>query len=268
MMKAATPPLYTDEKVILATGLPLDALRRLITWGAVRPAQSGGGRGRVRLWTTRQALRISATTQFAAAGFSLQMAHTLTYCLPLDSLVTLYDPFMMTSAVDKKHHKNLTHLFGLLTKEQTPEEWQWPTPGHHHGSQTLIVDSRFLYTDAYDRIPRLIGQIDPIKQRVIPYADPTQRRIFNAALEKSSIADVSMIDKDSLLIDNKYLASTKVKKEMDNDWSAPTEIAGKALCRSLLSINLALGFVLCVRALRGLPSEYYAFEIEPEVDRA
>src|SRR5216684_6744624 len=89
---AMSEAVFTDEQVTNACNLHIDNLRRLITWGAVCPVQSGGGRGRVRQWTARQALRISVTAQFVEAGFSLQMSHTITYCLPLDDLLYAYDP--------------------------------------------------------------------------------------------------------------------------------------------------------------------------------
>jgi hypothetical protein len=36
-------------------------------------------------------MQIAATAEFVDARFSLKMAHTLTYCLPLDNLLLLYD---------------------------------------------------------------------------------------------------------------------------------------------------------------------------------
>src|SRR5262249_55086916 len=119
-------PKYTDAQVLDATGLPIDSLRRLITWGAVRPAQAGGGRGRVRLGTTRQALRITATAQFTAAGFSLQMAHTLTYCVPLDGLMGIFDPEELAAGLakrrrQKKESVGLDGLDSLLKLLTDPE---------------------------------------------------------------------------------------------------------------------------------------------------
>lgn len=257
-------PTYTDQQVVAATGLHVDSLRKLITWGAVRPAQSGGGRGRVRLWTTRQALRISVTAQFASSGFSLQMAHTLTYCIPLDSLLSMYDPETLVIALAERRRKNPNapddnELLDVLTKPSQPENW--PLPGEFDGSETLIVDGRFLYSDAYGDNPTLMAEIDPERQRVVPYSDPLRGTFYDDTLEKQSTPDVSQIDKASLLIDRKYLSAKGRQALSGGEFPAPSQIIHKLLCRSLLSINTALGLVLCVRKLRGLPTTYNPSEI-------
>ena len=259
---------YTDEQVIGATGLPIDSLRRLITWGAVSPAQAGGGRGRVRLWTTRQALRISLTAQFSAAGFSLQMAHTLAYCIPpLGGLLTLYDP---ETLVQIYAEKDIAHLelpekgvaLDILTKPGEPIEW--PIPGEFWGSETLIFDRKFLYTDAWGDGPEIVAEIDSERQRVIPFYDPTKIASLDKVIDKFTPNDAHTIDKSSLLIDRKYLSAAGRAKLVADKLPVNGKITGKVVCRSLLSINLALGFVLCVRQLRGVPSEYeYPIEYEP-----
>ena len=71
------PQRFTDEQVTEACNLHVDNLRKLITWGAVIPAQAGGGRGRVRLWTMGHVRRISITASIQNAGFSLRLAHTI-----------------------------------------------------------------------------------------------------------------------------------------------------------------------------------------------
>jgi hypothetical protein len=256
---------YTDQQIIAATGMPVDSLRRLITWGAVRPAQSGGGRGRVRLWTTRQALRISVTAQFASAGFSLQMAHSLTYCIPLDQLLSLYDPETLTIALaDRRRRKGNdadgNDLLDVLTTRKQPKIW--PIPGQYEGSETIIVDGRFLYSDAYGDTPTLMAEIDNERQRVVPYSDPLRATFYDEALERESSSDVVQIDKGSLLIDRKYLGPKGRKALFDNALPAPSQVDSNLLCKSRLSINLALGFVLCVRALRGLPTTYSPCEFD------
>jgi hypothetical protein len=260
MTATAIPQLYADQQVIAATGMPIDSLRRLITWGAVKPAQAGGGRGRVRLWTTRQALRISATAQFAGAGFSLQMAHTLTYCFPLDRMVTLYDPEVLKQALEAHQRKfpsdptegtdNL--LLMLTTKKHLTS---WPLPGDYYGSETLIVDGRFLYSDVFGDRPTLMAEIDPDRQRVIPYFDTLEPKFYDDVVEAELETDVSRIDKRSLLIDRKSLSGKRATLRV----SAPSQINSLVLCKSVLSINLALGFTICVRKLQGLPVAYKPF---------
>jgi hypothetical protein len=263
MSKAEAPPLYTDQQVIAATGMPVDSLRRLITWGAVKPAQSGGGRGRVRLWTTRQALRISTTAQFADAGFSLRMAHTLTYCFPLDRLVTLYDPETLRTGIEEHKRKfpddptegTDTLLRMLTSKTRRPGEW--PLPGEYEGSETVILDRRYLFSDVFGDAPTFMAEIDLDRQKVVPYHGALVSKFYDDVLEKELDTDVSRIDKRSLLIDRKYLSKKGVQIAREAYNRAPSQmIMSEVLCKSRVSINLALGFMLCVRTLRGLPTPY------------
>jgi hypothetical protein len=261
MAKAeATSPRYTDQQVIAATGLPLDSLRRLITWGAVRPAQAGGGRGRVRLWTTRQALRISVTAQFADAGYSLQMAHTLTYCVPLDGVLSLYDPETLSTIVPELRGEKFPRpttalqLLELLTKTKEPEDW-WVASAYP-GGETLIVDGRYLYCNLYGKGLSLMAEIDALRQSVVPYSNPTKGTTYDTFLKKELPTDVARISHSSLLINPKELKSQG--KDVRRKVNVPTKlkVGREVLCKSALSLNLVLGFVLCVRALNGIPSRY------------
>src|SRR5215831_3331166 len=118
--------LYTDQQVIAATGMPVDSLRRLITWGAVRPSQSGGGRGRVRLWSTHQALRVCVTSELAAEGYSLRMAHTLAYCLPLTNLMLWFDP-EFAKVMARHADSSGKDLVRMLTQRKQPKYWPGPS---------------------------------------------------------------------------------------------------------------------------------------------
>lgn len=266
--RSAAPPLYTDQQVITATGMPIDSLRRLITWGAVRPAQAGGGRGRVRLWTTRQALRISVTAQFAATGFSLQMAHTLTYCIPpLDNLLTLYDPETLILFYAEKRLKfpelpDEHEQLDRLTKPRGLKEW--PMPGVYLGSETLIIDGRYLYSDAWGGEPLFMAEIDAERQRVVRYLDPARDPELNELLDKVAPRDVHSIDRSSLLLDRNYVRGRRFHTDKD---ALPQRINGQVFCKSLLSINLALGLVLCVRQLRGLSTDYAPSELPPPEEK-
>lgn len=188
------------------------------------------------------------------------MAHTLTYCIPpLDSLVTIYDP---ESLVQIYAHKKQAQLdlpedpipLDVLTKPG--ELVEWPIPGEFLGSETLIVDGRYFYTDAWGDAPLLVAEIDADRQRVIPYYDPTRvSRFLFGDLGQFVTPDVHTIDKSSLLIDRKYLSS-RGKAKLLSRRSVSGQITGRVVCKSLLSINLAFGFILCVRKLRGIPIEY------------
>lgn len=85
--------LYTDDQVVDATGLHIDNVRKLVTWGAVRPAKGGRGRGNVRQWDGRTARRIARVAAIVESGMSLRMAHTLTYLQVLDEDFDKIDPF-------------------------------------------------------------------------------------------------------------------------------------------------------------------------------
>jgi len=262
----AASPTYTDQQVIAATGMPVDSLRRLITWGAVRPAQAGGGRGRVRLWTTRQALRISVTAQFGAAGYSLQMAHTLAYCVPLDSTLSIYDPEMLVAIVPEERGGKWAkrtiarRLYDLLTKSEQPD-WSasdgWP-------GEVYIVDGRYLYSDVGGKKSVLsqTAEIDPDRQRVVPYTDPGKTRVYDPIFKREFAADVSRIEISSLMIDLKYLSAKG--REREKTWNAPITVNPDYLnCKSALTINLALAFIICVRKLRGLRADYHPIESPP-----
>lgn len=251
-------PKYTDTQVLGATGMPIDSLRRLITWGAVRPAQAGGGRGRVRLWTTGQALRISVTSQLAAAGFSLQMAHTLAYCIPIANLTLLYEPDALLPIMARGSDRTAKDLLKALTQKDQPKVW--PAPGLLDSSQILVLDRRFVYTNVFEGDYELMAEIDPERQRVIPLHDPEREAESDAESEESTI------DKASLLIDRRYLSGKGNRKQLSGHLEIRTKNLDMIMCRSLLSINLSLGFKLCVRQLQGFATKYVPGWIEDEAE--
>ena len=87
--------LFTDQQVTEACGLHVDNLRQLITWKAVVPAQRGGGRGKIRLWTEAHVRRISVTATLFNAGLSLKLSHTIAYCIPEDHWLDIYEPHVL-----------------------------------------------------------------------------------------------------------------------------------------------------------------------------
>jgi len=261
------PPLentYTDEQVTAATGLHVDNLRKLITWGAVRPAQAGGGRGRIRKWTTRQALRIAVTAQFVDAGFSLQMAHTLTYCLPLDDLLHVYDPAKMRTVVEQSKADEDRRMLRQLVDPVPPE-----LPHDRYiGSLTVLVDGRYLYSDCLGDIPTLMAIIDADTPKVYPtWGSPSQFQYGAGVTELLKLrpaTDAESIDQSSLLIDDKYVRPRKGRKYSTDviPQHLPTQLIAidHVVCKSLLIINLALGMLQCVRSLQGLSTDYQPHE--------
>lgn len=84
------PKLFTDGEVTSATGMHIDQIRMLITDGIVEPDQSGGGRGKVRLWSTTTAQRIGQIAALCDERFGLPMAHTLTASVGMSFNVIMF----------------------------------------------------------------------------------------------------------------------------------------------------------------------------------
>jgi len=242
------PALFTDQQVIAATGMPVDSLRRLITWGAVRPSQSGGGRGRVRLWSTHQALRVCVTSELAAEGYSLRMAHTLAYCLPLTNLMLWFDP-EFAKVMARHADSSGKDLVRMLTQRKQPK--YWPGPSQYGNSQILILERRLVYSNSSDEEFELVAEIDSERQRVLPVHDP-EREVQGDTDDE----DPPTIDKTSLLIDRRYLSGKEKRRLEGHEAVIRTQKLDMIMCRSLLSLNLSLSFVLCVRRLQGLKTRF------------
>lgn len=128
--------LYTDDQLLVATGLHIDNVRKLVTWGAVRPIKGGRGRGRVRMWGAHTVRHIACVAAVVNAGQSLKIAHTLVY---LDVLSDLF--------IDMIDPKNLTLNVG------DKYEWFNPrTPLEHgdHDFRLIIADGRYVFIHSYN----------------------------------------------------------------------------------------------------------------------
>lgn len=76
-----------------ATGLHIDNVRKLVTWGAVHPAKGGRGRGNVRMWSAHTVRHIACVSALVNSGLSVKMAHTLVYLDVLgDIFLDIIDP--------------------------------------------------------------------------------------------------------------------------------------------------------------------------------
>jgi hypothetical protein len=260
--------LFTDEQVTNACGLHIDNLRRLITWGAVKPVQAGGGRGRVRKWTARQALRVSATAQFVEAGFSLQMGHTLTYCLPLDDLLYAYDPEIIRTHLKGMRDPGSSRLRTMISRRGKN---YWPNKGSL-GSEVLIVDRQFLYADVLGDAPTLFAVMEIERQRVWPTRYNPYRFVFGAGMVEDfnlpKIVDAQEISRSSLLIDDDFFQEDappnfdRVEAKIPAGLTTQILSLNGLICRNLTAINLAVGFTACVRKLLGLPLNYQPMEEE------
>lgn len=254
--------VFTDEQVTSACNLHIDNLRRLITWGAVKPVQAGGGRGRVRLWSFAQAMRVAATAEFFEAGFSLQMAHTLTYCLPLDDMLRLYDPEFIQKHVNLNDPKE-KHVKRLLSR-RGKNYWM---PEDAVGN-LIIIDRRIVYGDLLGDDHMLFGIINIINNLFYPSWNPN-RFYWGMVSEGLDIPPatpaITEINRKSLLIDRRFFEDDEAalrefqSKLMDNI-ETPIYDPNELLCRNYLKINLNVGLVIAFRKLLGLPVAYEAAE--------
>ncbi|HEX3861798.1 MAG TPA: hypothetical protein VHY35_08925 [Stellaceae bacterium] len=250
--------LFSDKQVTSACNLHVDNLRRLITWGAVTPAQAGGGRGRVRQWTARQALRVSVTAQFVEVGFSLQMAHTLTYCLPLDDLLYAYDPVIIRTVLKSDRDEGALRLKAMISRRG---KYYWPGK-RYMGSEVIIVDRQFVYADVLGDCPTLLAVIDLERQRVYPSFSPLQF-VFGAGMAEDhnlpKIIDAQKISRNSLLIDDEHLTEDRPHRPLPiipQDLDSQLLSLDTLVCRNFIAINLAVGLTACVRKLLNLPLHY------------
>jgi hypothetical protein len=261
--------VFTDDQVTSACNLHIDNLRRLITWGAVKPIQAGGGRGRVRKWTARQGLRISVTAQFVEAGFSLQMAHTLTYCLPLDDFLYVYEPdFIRSHLKGRRGDLGARRLRAMLSPVGKN---YWPTKDYL-GTEIIIVDRRYVYADVTGDRGMLFIIIDADKQRVYPWLRPSRYYEGMGIANQFGLntdPDIKNISRNSLLIDDEFLDDT-----YDSDYERFAKYIPEGIdtsiisvdwlvCRNLCLINLAVGLTEFIRKLLALPVSYHPFEEIP-----
>ena len=245
----------TDKQVTAACDLHLDNLRQLITWGAVAPVPSGGGRGHVRRWTFPQAMRIAVTAAFVDAGFSLKMAHTLTYCLPLDDMLSLYDPEFIDRYVDLEN-PNERHIKALLDPG-SDEYW----PDENHIGTVFIIDRCLVYADVLGEVPCLRGLLDVRSNLYYPTFNPNHflwGMIFNIIPDIPKQAAITKVSRNSLLIHDRYFSSSaeeiesfckKITRGLTIQIDDPEDLA----YHHYVKISLAAGLSTAFRRLLGLP---------------
>jgi hypothetical protein len=249
--------VFTDEQVTRACNLHIDNLRRLITWGGAKPVQAGGGRGRVRLWSFAQAMRVAATAEFFEAGFSLQMAHTLTYCLPLDYLLQPYDPEFIKKHVNLKDPKE-AHIKRLLSRRG---ENYW-MPDDTIGN-IIIIDRQLVYGDILVSENILYGIISKTGNRYYPFWSPSHLYHAEDLAPPSAKPAIIEINQRSLLIDQHFFedekeALRKFRQKFVEDIETQIDDPIELICRNYLKISLNVGLVIAFRKLLGLPVAYDA----------
>lgn len=235
MKHPATTMTFTDGEVTKACNLHVDNLRKLITWRAVRPEQGGGGRGKVRLWSLKQAQRIAVTALITNAGLSLRMAHTLAHCLPLDDMLQAFDPDFISTIEDEEPRARLMAVF-----EEMPLQIQddYDLVGH-----IKIVEGRYVFADVLGDDDTAFGEIDKERNVYLAYWDPFSSyygTVSQGGRKKASPGALE-VDRSSLLVENignRPKASKYVEVE---DASYLTQI------------NLNVGLCLATRRLLNLP---------------
>jgi hypothetical protein len=85
-------PLYPDEKLVDATGVHIDSVRKLSAWGAIKPAGGGRGRKNIRYWDRKTILRVARVGAIIRAGYSLRLSHTLACMFVVEHLFNIIDP--------------------------------------------------------------------------------------------------------------------------------------------------------------------------------
>ena len=256
--------LFTDQQVTEACGLHVDNLRQLITWKAVVPAQSGGGRGKIRLWTAAHVRRISVTATLFNAGFSLKLAHTIAYCIPEDHWLDIYEPDVL--AVSSPEIQKLGWYDRGKSKIKINLE----------DCYVDIVNRKFIFLRASKKIfifdfnrgehhiIECFGRLNSNKTRFISRVpvhqmyeasehDPTAvvGRAYGRAYPKRTLAKWE--DKQTLvdLIDPKSLVYEYAKRFDLNK-------ANAAYASPIVKeeINISLGLRIAMRRVLGLPTEY------------
>ena len=251
---------YTDEQVTRAAGLHLDNLRKLITWGAVKPVQAGGGRGKTRLWEGWQALRISITSQIANSGFSLQMAHTLCSCLPVSDLVQAYDPDIIRWRAKFRAERGEKRLRAMIAPAGTG---YWPRARYSDG-EIAIIDSRFVYYAPYDPWGEdgrhsFAGVIDHDRNRFLPFYGVGPAVDVPSTNLPKRIRDNAVVSRSSLLVDDEYLTIDEKARTRRIQNLLPAglsfELPAKFLYSTLVAVNLEVGLTMFIRKLLELPIE-------------
>lgn len=109
--------LYSDQQMEAATGLPQIHVRRLIAWGAVRPAK--GGKGVIRQWDRSAIRHVACVKALYAAGLSLPLAHTLRMLTPAEFLIDIIDPDAVVSAAAKRRWFNPQRPLRMMEPSDT-----------------------------------------------------------------------------------------------------------------------------------------------------
>lgn len=244
------PAFFTDQQVTAACDLHLDNLRKLITWRAVIPIVGGGGRGKTRKWSLMRANRITVIATIFNAGFSLRMAHTITYCAPLDRLFFALNPSALTGGAIKKE--------GWLDPDNSkirvnPQDWYLD-----------IANGQFVYVRGPDLL-WCIGRIGDHGTRFISnepvHAAYSKDRVTPEHWEDYPQAFQTLQKRNLAKWENPFSPEDRINPDSlaySYDPDLDHELAERAHAnpRSLTTINISLSVRIALRKLLQLPVEY------------
>jgi hypothetical protein len=201
---------YTDAELESAAGLPLLHVRRLITWGAVSPAE--GGKGVVRQWDRFAIRHIACVNALYVAGLSLPMAHTLGMLTPLRFAIDIIDP--------EAGAKTRNRWFDPQTALQAREK---------RDIVVLIADGYSIFSKLEDRKPIFIGKLS------------ADRSVFLSALDHSKFdecnpASLSWEYQPELAADPAQQEAADILQHPVSVNSINLSLAAKAAMRRLLGI--------------------------------
>ncbi len=242
-----------------ACDISMDSLRKLITWKAAVPAQGGGGRGRVRLWKTSQIARICVTSRIANAGFSLRMAHTMAYALPLDDMLSLYDLDLLDSKFHTDEEKDKFTGINLFSSEEIAI---FPHFDDYIG-HVLVINNKYVYTDALGSYPTLWGVLDWEENKLAIRKQVSKfywGRVANNWDDHPKKVGISEIDHNSLLVieESHEKVASENSKYFNGIHDGPDAVpymlySANDYGFSSTTINLYIGLKVMVRRLLDLP---------------
>lgn len=95
---------YTDEEISDLSGLHIDTIRKAVVYGAVKPAAGGRGRSNKRMWSIDALVRLVPIAALKDAGYSLQLAHTISFVPHFHSELHIFNPkwMAMNGAADNE----------------------------------------------------------------------------------------------------------------------------------------------------------------------
>jgi len=204
---------YSDAELEVATGLPLLHVRRLITWGAVSPAE--GGKGVVRQWDRHAIRHIACVNALYLSGLSLPIAHTLGMLTPARFSIDIIDPNIKLPAAAKRGWFNSRRPLRAFESTDTV---------------LMFGDGYSIFSRLGKQKPYLVGKLS------------ADRSVFLSALDYSNFHDC---DPSSLSWEHRpELAEDSAQK-------IATEILEHPI--SISTINLSLAVRIAMRRLLKIP---------------